>query len=330
MDDDIDFALYPLTYNRLMVYESGMFRFIDSYSAGDRLRVSVESGVVRYRRNGALIYQSTVAPVYPLVLDSSIYRSGTTVKDAVISGSFPAPGPPIANPGGPYTAGTGVTLQLNGGGSSDPDGVVVAYEWSFGDGGAGSGVSPTHVYAVAGSYTVSLTVTDNDGLTHTATTTVLVEAVEEVIWTHVVGATAAGNDLTKTAPDGWGNAGGISTRSLVGDGFVEFTAEAGAFWIAGLSHGDSNQLDNDVDFALYPLTQNRLMVYEAGMYRVTDSYAPGDRLRVSVESGVVRYRRNGVLIYQSTVAPVYPLGLDSSIYRLGSTIKDAVLSGALQ
>jgi hypothetical protein len=66
------------------------------------------------------------------------------------------------------------------------------------------------------------------------------------------------------------------------------------------------------------------------MYRVTDSYAPGDRLRVSVESGVVRYRRNGVLVYQSTMAPVYPLVLDSSIYRLGSTIKDAVLSGALQ
>jgi hypothetical protein len=154
--------------------------------------------------------------------------------------------------------------------------------------------------------------------------------VEEVVWTHVVGASAAGNDLTKTAPDGWGNAGAISTRSLVGDGFVEFTAEAGAFWMAGLSHGDSNQLDSDVDFALYPLTYNRLMVYESGLYRVTDTYAPGDRLRVSVESGTVRYRRNGTLIYQSTVAPVYPLVLDSSIYRSGTTIKDAVLSGALQ
>jgi PKD repeat protein len=325
---DIDFALYPLTQNRLMVYESGAFRFIDTYSAGDRLRVAVESGVVRYRRNGALVYQSTTAPVFPLVLDSSIYRTGATIVNAVISGTFLPPQAPVANPGGPYTAGTGLSLQLDGSGSSDADGTIVDYIWDFGDGTTGSGMSPTHTYASAGSYVVHLTVTDNDGSSNTATTSVLVETVEEVVWTNVVGATAVGNDLTKTAPDGWGNAGAISKRALAGDGFVEFTAPASGYWMAGLSRGDNNQFDNDIDFALYPLSQARLMIYEAGIYQATATYSAGDHLRVAVESGIVRYRRNGTLIYQSSKPPVYPLVLDSSIYSSGAVIKDAVISGA--
>lgn len=35
----------------------------------------------------------------------------------------------------------------------------------------------------------------------------------EVVWTDLVGATASGNDLTKTAGNAWGNGGGASTLS---------------------------------------------------------------------------------------------------------------------
>jgi predicted transcriptional regulator/PKD repeat protein len=53
-------------------------------------------------------------------------------------------------------------------GSHDPDGRVVSYHWDFGDGSTGSGVSAVHVYPLAGTYTVLLTVTDDDGATATA------------------------------------------------------------------------------------------------------------------------------------------------------------------
>jgi OOP family OmpA-OmpF porin len=47
----------------------------------------------------------------------------------------------------------------------DPDGKVVGYHWDFGDGSSSSDQNPSHVYNSAGTYTVTLRVTDDDGLT---------------------------------------------------------------------------------------------------------------------------------------------------------------------
>lgn len=79
--------------------------------------------------------------------------------------------PPVANAGGPYSGTVNVGLTFNGSASSDPDGSVVGYQWNFGDGGDAAGSMPVHAYAATGAYTVTLTVTDSDGLTHSAVTT---------------------------------------------------------------------------------------------------------------------------------------------------------------
>jgi hypothetical protein len=52
--------------------------------------------------------------------------------------------------------------------STDSDGRVVAWSWDFGDGATSTAQSPAHTYAQAGDYTVTLTVTDDDGLTSQA------------------------------------------------------------------------------------------------------------------------------------------------------------------
>lgn len=61
-------------------------------------------------------------------------------------------------------------------GSSDPDGSLVAYDWTFGDGGTASGATSTHTYTAAGSYSAQLRVTDNGGLTATSSVTITVDA----------------------------------------------------------------------------------------------------------------------------------------------------------
>ncbi|MCW4016794.1 MAG: PKD domain-containing protein [Candidatus Bathyarchaeota archaeon] len=63
------------------------------------------------------------------------------------------------------------TLTFDASQSYDSDGTIVAYAWNFGDGTTATGVSATHSYPDNGSYTVTLTVTDNDGAIDTATIT---------------------------------------------------------------------------------------------------------------------------------------------------------------
>ena len=73
--------------------------------------------------------------------------------------------PPIAAIDGPYAGSEGGSIAMSAAASVDPNGTVVSYAWDFGDGTIGTGPSVTHTYAQDGVYTVSVTVTDNDGLT---------------------------------------------------------------------------------------------------------------------------------------------------------------------
>ena len=59
-------------------------------------------------------------------------------------------------------------------GSTDADGTVTSRSWTFGDGQTSTATNPSVTYASAGTYPVSLTVTDNGGVTNTTTQNVTV------------------------------------------------------------------------------------------------------------------------------------------------------------
>ncbi len=64
------------------------------------------------------------------------------------------------------TAGTApLEVTFDASASSDPDGSVESYSWTFGDGTNGTGVSATHTYQVPGQFTPVLTVADDRGST---------------------------------------------------------------------------------------------------------------------------------------------------------------------
>jgi PKD repeat protein len=60
--------------------------------------------------------------------------------------------------------------------SSDPDGTIASYSWTFGDGGTSTAQNPSHTYGTGGTYTVTLKVTDNLGATNAVSHTVTVSA----------------------------------------------------------------------------------------------------------------------------------------------------------
>lgn len=241
---DIDFAIYPAADGNVYIYEGGVYKgWFGAYSPGNRFRVSVESGVVKYWKNGALFYTSAVAPTYPLLVDTSLYSPGSTVTNATIAGNLQSPS-------------------------------------------------------------------------------------QNVFWTNVSGVTATGNSLSRASYDAW-DGGAVSIQTITsGDGYVELTAnETNTYRMCGLSNGDSSPSYTDIDFALYLVAGGVIQVYEGGAYRGQfGTYAAGDKFRVSVEGGVVKYSRNGSVFYTSAVAPTYPLLVDTSLYSNGATIGNVVLA----
>ena len=81
--------------------------------------------------------------------------------------------PPVADPGGPYNATTGVSMNLDGSASSDPDSDPLTYDWDTSDGQPNlTGVSPSKTWTPAGNYTIGLTVNDGTVDSSRMTTTV--------------------------------------------------------------------------------------------------------------------------------------------------------------
>lgn len=78
----------------------------------------------------------------------------------------------------------------------------------------------------------------------------------------------------------------------------------------------------DIDFAI---RMGQAEVRENNVYRADTTFAAGDLFKVAVEGGVVKYSKNGVVFYTSTVAPTYPLLVDSSLLSAGATITNATM-----
>lgn len=77
----------------------------------------------------------------------------------------------------PYAGTAPLEVQFDASESFDPDGTIVSYEWSLGDGNTASTVQVTHTFEAEGQYEVTLTVTDDDGAQDQLT--VLIQVVSE-------------------------------------------------------------------------------------------------------------------------------------------------------
>ena len=93
-----------------------------------------------------------------------LVRKVVVGRPPVVSFTFSPPSPAV-----------GETVEFTDN-SHDPDGTVVSWSWSFGDGTTSSERNPSKVYSKPGSYTVTLTVTDNSGNSSSKSVSITVTA----------------------------------------------------------------------------------------------------------------------------------------------------------
>jgi len=104
-----------------------------------------------------------------------IFGTGTRTVEAELVPLFPSNSPPSASfTYSPQNPLVNTFVQLNASASSDSDGSIVSYSWSFGDGGTGNGSIVWHRFTSGGSFPVTLTVTDDDGASDSVTKTIQV------------------------------------------------------------------------------------------------------------------------------------------------------------
>ncbi len=152
-------------------------------------------------QNGTCSFDGSASNDPDGTIQSSVwdFGDGTTGTGATIihpyakSGSYPVTLTVTDNSGAKATASKTVTITVDqpptasftstaadltasfdGSGSSDPDGTVASYAWNFGDNSTDNGPTPKHSYVAAGTYSVTLTVADDQGATDTVTKSVTV------------------------------------------------------------------------------------------------------------------------------------------------------------
>ncbi|MDN4598305.1 PKD domain-containing protein [Leifsonia virtsii] len=207
--------------------------------------------------------------------------------------------PPTAS----FTVGAnGLAVSVDGRASSDPDGTISSYAWSFGDGGTASGATAAHTYAAAGTYTITLTVTDNAGATASTTRQATVAAN--------TGSTIARDGFERTVTGGWGTAdvggawtgAGTASSYSVASGAGRINDPAGSTKTETLGGVSSSRTDSTVSFTT-DLAPSGGGVFVSAIGRQVGSAVYEGRVWLSASGAVqIQLLANGAALQTSTVS----------------------------
>ena len=157
--------------------------------------------------------------------------------------------------------------------------------------------------------------------------TAVVSLRSPITWTFPVNVTTAPGSLTKSGGcEGCPDSGARSTALVDADGFAEFIAQPGHRITAGLSSDLSaatGVMTMNYAFSLWP--NGSWEIRELGIYKTEGSFAAGDRFRVAIDAGRVKYYRNGALIYTSVVPPPGAMTFDVTLSSLAASLTDAAI-----
>lgn len=130
--------------------------------------------------NGNASFNSTLLSSGQHVISFSV-KDNAGASSPIVTATVTINNPPTAYVGDEgYFGYINSSVSFDGSHSSDTDGVIISWVWNLGDGRTGTGVKPTHTYTRAGTYTVTLVVTDDFGSTDSVTTTAIIVGTSPV------------------------------------------------------------------------------------------------------------------------------------------------------
>ena len=155
-------------------------------------------GVSSTSQNPTHIYNSP--GTYTATLTVTDDDGATGSDSVVIIVTESANQPPVAGASANPESGTAPLDVAFTGTGTDSDGTIVSYTWTFGDGASSTAQNPTHIYNSPGTYTATLTVTDDDGATGSDSVVIIVTESTVGEWVSPVGAIASSSLNKNRAP----------------------------------------------------------------------------------------------------------------------------------
>lgn len=111
----------------------------------------------------------------------------------------------------------------------------------------------------------------------------------------------------------------VATITSLGGSFKFQTAQKDKAVMIGLSADPLDISYTSLDYAFYFVESGNFQIYENGTMRGSfGAYETSDVFEVKVQTDVIQYLKNDVVIYTSTIAPTYPLSPDSTLLHLNS------------
>jgi len=127
-------------------------------SSGNVTNATVVCGnITLYNHTGNVSGCNVTGFVNSGIVVNGFVNSGTVWGNLTSINKLPAAD---AGPDKSVYVNKGVSFTGSG---TDSDGIIVSYFWGFGDGTNGTGANASHTYPAIGTYTATLTVTDNEG-----------------------------------------------------------------------------------------------------------------------------------------------------------------------
>ena len=158
--------------------------------------------------------------------------------------------------------------------STDTMGTIASYAWTFGDGGTSTVASPTHTYALAGTYTATLTLKDSTGQTQSKSASVLLQPVPtQPVLT---------NGGFETGSTGWTASTGVICTNSTCSGQAARSG-TGFAWLDGYGAAHTDTLSQSI--AIPSTMPSASLSFYLRVVTAETGKSAHDKLTVSVTSG---------------------------------------------